>query len=32
MRLQLHKASMIGFDAGATELGGNIVVITYFAF
>lgn len=32
LRLQLHKASMVGFDAGATELGGSLVVITYFAF
>ena len=31
-RLQLHKASMIGFDVGGTEQGGNIVVVTYFAF
>ena len=31
-RLQLHKASMVGFDAGFTEVGGGITVLTYFAF
>ena len=31
-RLQLHKASMVGFDAGITDLGAEIVVLTYFAF
>ena len=32
LRLQLHKASMVGFDFGVTELGAELVVLTYFAF